>query len=463
MFAAGCVLLVIFHFGWAWQASRAMSRWKEDARKRGEPLSIEEVLVPDANDDRVAYGRHVRALQSLSSTTKSPAADEHDSLLEGSCMLGVSGPILDLACWKIPDRVPFPPKWIVAAEASEQANAVTFRLARQARGLDRSPGRQVPYCDADPHWKYKGLIRYALALRDSADLNHVQGHDLQAVERLSDLMHAAEGLREHPDLWMQISCDKATQFAADSALFMAPGLGLGTGRHDTLRANVRNLIATMLHPHPMNPRTLSTMRAWELMNAESIINDDRAVAQKFRIDLLTYSGSRLFRPALQTMELRMARGYEQSARGLALDTLPALRGLRINEDGARPLIRELGIRLEIMAQRRAAAISLATRLYVADHGRWPGSLEEMVPECLPQVPSNPLMSAGHAMGYIVLKSRGSGGGDRPLVYYGEEPVELDDGIPVDLPAAPGPLLPRNGRSTPGTHTYFDLSRFTGPS
>ncbi|MGA2496771.1 MAG: hypothetical protein ABSH20_03475 [Tepidisphaeraceae bacterium] len=471
MFAAGCVVLVIFHFAWAWHASRAMSRWKEDAHKRGLPLSVEELSVPDPEDDGVAFGRHVRAVKALSTTARSPAVTE-DALSNGGCALGATPrPTLSLAGWQIPDHMPFPPKWVAAAEASEQANLAVFDLARQARAMGSASGRQIPFEATNLDWAYNGPINYALTLRDSADLNHVQGDNLQAIERLLDLMNAAAVFRQNPEPWMQVRADRSAQLAADSALFIAPGLAMDGRQSSSLRTSVRGLIAALLHPDPWNPRTLWHVRVSYIVYAESVINNDYGNHRHYRFDLPDVAGSRLLRQAFQTEELRTMRRYDEFAPAVGLENWPALRDYPFarqhresfydNDIGW--LHGRLGNRLEIVAQRRAAAISLAARLYVADHGRWPNNLEEMVPEYLPHVPHNPLMPAGNAMGYIVLKGQGSARTDRSLVYYGEQPIELSNGIPADLPQSSVPLLPRNHKAAVGTRAYFDLSRFTTAS
>ena len=47
------------------------------------------------------------------------------------------------------------------------------------------------------------------------------------------------------------------------------------------------------------------------------------------------------------------------------------------------------------ADGRLAATALALRLYAADHGgRYPGTLDELVPEYLPAVPLDPLAAGG---------------------------------------------------------------------
>jgi hypothetical protein len=108
----------------------------------------------------------------------------------------------------------------------------------------------------------------------------------------------------------------------------------------------------------------------------------------------------------------------------------------------------------VVALRRAAAISLATRLYRADHaGRWPNALDDLVPAYLPAVPANPFASDGRAMGYIVTSPGTPAGADRPLVYF-----DSDEKRPTRLTPPPIPSYDWN----PGGRQWIDLSRWAPP-
>jgi hypothetical protein len=54
-----------------------------------------------------------------------------------------------------------------------------------------------------------------------------------------------------------------------------------------------------------------------------------------------------------------------------------------------------------LAERRMAAVALAVRLYRADHaGRWPESLDELVPAYLPLAPIDPFAAGGRPLHYL---------------------------------------------------------------
>jgi len=71
----------------------------------------------------------------------------------------------------------------------------------------------------------------------------------------------------------------------------------------------------------------------------------------------------------------------------------------------------------ILAERRVTALSLACQLYRIDHGNWPGQLDELVPTYLKVIPLDPFRTDGGRIGYMVIKGVGSGGADRPLLYF----------------------------------------------
>ena len=74
-----------------------------------------------------------------------------------------------------------------------------------------------------------------------------------------------------------------------------------------------------------------------------------------------------------------------------------------------------------LTDRRAAVLALAIRLYRFDHaGHWPGSLDELTPEYLPAIPTDPFSPNASPFRY---KPQAVGG---PIIYsVGQDGV--DDG------------------------------------
>src|SRR5690606_25372409 len=56
----------------------------------------------------------------------------------------------------------------------------------------------------------------------------------------------------------------------------------------------------------------------------------------------------------------------------------------------------------MLADRRMTAVSLAIQLYRADHGDWPASLDQLVPDYLSAIPADPFPADGAPIGYEIL-------------------------------------------------------------
>lgn len=112
----------------------------------------------------------------------------------------------------------------------------------------------------------------------------------------------------------------------------------------------------------------------------------------------------------------------------------------------------------VIAERRMTAISLAAQLFRADHGRWPNTLDELVPQYLPAVPLDPFTD-GKPLGYVVQHGALADGGDRPLVFH--------TGGEVDAGPYPEPSYAWESDRRPGVTAatrrdlwhYRDLARF----
>jgi hypothetical protein len=90
----------------------------------------------------------------------------------------------------------------------------------------------------------------------------------------------------------------------------------------------------------------------------------------------------------------------------------------------------------IAMERRLAAVGLAVQLYRAEHGRSPGSMDELVPKYLPRVPQDPMATDGGGLRYVLVRGGLPGGGDRPLAYSAGPDGTFSTGNPPVLPNAP---------------------------
>jgi hypothetical protein len=71
-------------------------------------------------------------------------------------------------------------------------------------------------------------------------------------------------------------------------------------------------------------------------------------------------------------------------------------------------------------EQSLAAMALASQLFHLDKGRWPVSLEELVPAYLPKAMIDPWGDGKQTLGYVLIKGSLPDGDDRPLVYTRRE-------------------------------------------
>jgi hypothetical protein len=70
----------------------------------------------------------------------------------------------------------------------------------------------------------------------------------------------------------------------------------------------------------------------------------------------------------------------------------------------------------VLAESRLLRTMLAVRLFRGAHGRWPASVDELVPEFLTATPLSPARRDGARVEFVVLPSGRPDGADRPMVY-----------------------------------------------
>jgi hypothetical protein len=90
---------------------------------------------------------------------------------------------------------------------------------------------------------------------------------------------------------------------------------------------------------------------------------------------------------------------------------------------------------KFLARARAADAALAAQLYRRGHGRWPEKLEDLVPEFLAQVPTDPFdgkpLRVHHTEDELVIYSVGEDGNDDGGHYVTEE-LSVSGSVPLDV-------------------------------
>jgi len=104
-------------------------------------------------------------------------------------------------------------------------------------------------------------------------------------------------------------------------------------------------------------------------------------------------------------------GFERNAHVVSRIVLPLLS-------------RVVELHFRAITMRRMAATALASRLYEIDHGRRPASLDQLVPDYLPEVPVDPFVPDGRSIAYRP-------GAPKPVL-YSIGPDGIDDGGEYEL-------------------------------
>lgn len=406
---------------WGWRVGADLAARREEARRRGEPLEASGLAVeqvPDADNAWVL----IRQAARLDDGSSAPANGQLE----------------------YPGYPPFGAAWEQAAAASEAANAGVFPLARQARGRPRSQLRQGYTSPLFSGTLAAGLTdsrKLANTLTDGVLHRHLRGDDAEAVERLRDTLHVADSVHQDGTIISQLIAIGITALDNERTQVIAPGLRVSA---DT-RPGIRGLIAELLDERRAAEglrRSLVHERVGtvELVQWESagtwVI---RPLAEREMVR--TYADAAVYAAAARTADAETARRilagpkerwraeeFEWSLRqgGRPSSEVPRY-SLWYRTQGSLDRMFEQWFRS--VGERRVTAVSLAAQLYRADHGTWPGRLDELTPDYLPALPADPFHADGRSVGYVVMKGGLPGGADRPLVYYdagATAAVALDD-------------------------------------
>ena len=271
---------------------------------------------------------------------------------------------------------------------------------------------------------------------------HESGEDRRAVETLCDMLAQARHVsRMAPNLLGHFAGTTIERRALDVVESMAGSLRIGDESESAERGAVDCLMRALLDRAELDESwrwCLQGERSGQLEMVLSFVARRKA--------LFSVSGSAvgpwehvsglLFGPAWKLDAIRMLGRMTATIEAGTATNWPVARGmLPEDESGDQSglfaivqlmssilmpsLQRATELEYRLLASQRMAATALAIRLYELDHGRRPGTLDELVPEYLTDVPRDPF-----------------DGGDGPLRYapdaaparlYSIGPDGVDDG------------------------------------
>ena len=362
--------------------------------------------------------------------------------------------------YMLDDWFPLPEESVADVAALEASHATTFALIRDARDLPESDWGLY----AGDHTL---LLPHLNSFREAANrlyyalpLRHRDGDIAAAIEYARDILTIGEAVPTYSaTVLTSLVATSIHRLAAerlrDMALTRPPGMSAEqeAAAWRDARPQVEAAIRDLLDPVPeravgrlgfAGERNMNVLTAdWMLSpggNAGAFgvpILDGPvgpAITPVIRLDMLGLAG-RLDRTSLVLGEVDALPDQRDAlaAAGTSLEP-PVATGVAEASSGLLTSImgpsldRALVAYARVKADRRAAAVMLAAKLYAADHeGELPPSLDALVPEYLPHVPLDPFARGNRPMRY-------DPDAPLPIVYSVGEDFEDDGGcvVPTDL-------------------------------
>lgn len=453
-FFMAILLILALRIWWGYAADRELRQLSDAAHARHEPYfpaDFDPAPVPEANNAALSFRRAADAI------VIEPVNAMYDQTLED----------------------PLSNANIRALDAVVAANQKSLQLARQARsqtGADWQIRARTPVLTTYPPRDFLQGQRLVANVIGWAALDaHAHGNDREAVDRLLQLVHQSHIVDRAAAC---IVCDLVSmgimEMAGDHIGRIAPHLVVDDSSRrgqdsPASRQQVRQLIARLLDEKEF---FAGVERAWHgerMQDLDAVLHLDANTRDPIR-QLWA------IKPMFDLDGARIARRLTQTARAAAAPNLPAaLAALPPLETGdssqfwqatralSTIMLPATGryLQQEYMAltERRAAAAILAIRLYRLDHaGKYPPSLDKLVPEYFPRVPEDPMAAGRKALRYKpnatppVIYSVGKDGVDNGGTSL---PNDTPQGYRWNQPDAVYPLARPAAATRPSTETQND--------
>ena len=391
------VALPIAHLGWMGYQRSQLNHLLQRHRELGEPVRPEDfnqvVETADENpaDDLLAAARAVQ---------KPSDSRSHDEFLSESHFPLTSQEIEDL-------------RQLVAM------NQVALRRAQDAAGKRGSADWHVHFVSPTFNTlmpELNGQRSLARLLRVAAFDAHQRCDDVQALDRVRQLLVQARALYRHPGFIVaHLVTVGVNDLAADLARELAPDLAIGPpgeGHRPASPRQVREIIDLLLDEQPLRDGQrleLLSERMFDVDTAEATVSGQINVMSAsgsnvrgnpllgYVLSPLIYQDARLMfdrqsklaaiaqSPDWQTCNRQFQMLPQKSNYGMQHFFLLVLT----------PAV-ETAVRQDFRAltESRLTAVMLALRWYAVEHeGKLPTDLSELVPQYLPFVPADPMATA----------------------------------------------------------------------
>ncbi len=406
---------------WGWAAYYRLNTQLAAYRAAGEPVFVEEFnsALDAVPEERNAASRLKKAM----------------GILAGSADSGID--VYEF----LRDPTTFDRKSGDAAEFM-QKNAAVFALVREARGLPEVAWETRIGGEGSQGGRWGEYHRLAL-LSGFALAYHLRTGDHEsAVGVLRDFLAVSHAIESEPLLSSNLMAWAAYDWTfayIEEHVHWIRILGEAPAPSDVprpaLRAEVELLLRDLLLESPMRD---NLVRSHYGSRAETI----HLLETRGAVDSWAGSGTMpkisvpwktvvdfMLHPALVLDTDRDAGYYTFAARGWKQATLAEAAKRQVSKDAPAHLLHRLtrpithtpwgssastfekveGIFFRTLARRRMAALAVAIRLYVEDHGERPPELTLLVPRYLPELPRDPFSPAERSFVYLPEA-------DRPCLY-----------------------------------------------
>lgn len=405
--ALACMAVVLIVAGawayWSQEANRRLDATIADLRAKGRALRWADLKYDDVPDELNA-ATHLRAAWAAYVPT--------------TTLPGYSRSVVGT------------PAWQTMAQAEVAANPQALALARKARPFDRvcwvrpTPGVSLPVIPQFPN-----VSNFARLLHAAAILHHQQGQETQAIECWRDIEHMQRMISgdSHTLIGGLISMIESG-IGTDAMIRIAPTLRFGdAGGMDPTDA--RKLIRELLDTDQLKHAVAEGFH-FEGMGATNFVLGGEMDKSPW-----------LLRPGfLMSMNRRMV-GMEAAADECEhlrySPPGPPPRPTQTPFDCVTPQFSNVAqdVIHEIL-RRRVAAVTVAVCLYRHETGRFPASLDQLVPQYLPNVPMDSRNQDKTPLGYVLVED-----GQRPMLYsagIAKPPVSQPPKQRAEITSSSGP-------------------------
>lgn len=302
-------------------------------------------------------------------------------------------------------------KHLTAIGQRLQGNEISLALIRQARsksGVNWGIRVTRPVMNMSLS-HLSGQRKLALLVGEAARDRHLRGDDAGAVEMIRDMLAIARAVEKSPALVSHLVAIGIDSLAVAATEDICHDLRVGNIGATTNAAGgvtpaaVRGLIAELLDIGDLRDGMVGAYRFERMQALDSY---EMMSAGQMGVGQAGAGYLKLLRPMNNRDSIHVIRGFEVLANAGGESSLPAAES-RLASAPPLPtyqkfrvvlllyhilqpaMARALNQHFMAIADRRMAGIALAIRLYEIDHGRRPGSLKDLVPDYLPEVPLDP--------------------------------------------------------------------------